>query len=170
MDLPEMPSDQLSPDLVDELDKVILEFEDLQSELTYDQAKGALQSILERLQLTPREAAGLEQEVHSLTQLMQKLDQAVVQIAVFGLVGRGKSSLLNALAGEAVFATGPTHGVTQAIQSTEWQVNQESLSDRTTIQRATLQGVDQSRIELIDTPGLDEVAGAERERLAREVA
>ncbi|MEM1280949.1 MAG: DUF697 domain-containing protein, partial [Cyanobacteria bacterium P01_H01_bin.152] len=47
---------------------------------------------------------------------------------------------------------------------------QESLSDRTTIQRATLQGVDQSRIELIDTPGLDEVAGAERERLAREVA
>ncbi|MEM9118042.1 MAG: GTP-binding protein [Cyanobacteria bacterium P01_F01_bin.56] len=170
MDLPEMPSDQLSPDLVDELDKVILEFEDLQSELTYDQAKGALQSILERLQLTPREAAGLEQEVHSLTQLMQKLEQAVVQIAVFGLVGRGKSSLLNALAGEAVFATGPTHGVTQAIQSTEWQVNQESLSDRTTIQRATLQGVDQSRIELIDTPGLDEVAGAERERLAREVA
>jgi small GTP-binding protein len=167
---PDMPDVPDANNLADELDAVIVEFEDLQSELTYDQAKGALQSILERLQLTPREAASLEQEVQTLTGLMQKLDQAVVQIAVFGLVGRGKSSLLNALAGEAIFATGPTHGVTQTIQSTEWQVSREALSDRTTINKATLQGVGQSRIELIDTPGLDEVAGDEREHLARQLA
>jgi len=93
-----------------------------------------------------------------------------VQIAVFGLVGRGKSSLLNALAGAPVFETGPTHGVTQTIQSTEWRVDEETFGDRATIYRVAMPGVGQSRIELIDTPGLDEVNGAERERLARQIA
>jgi GTP-binding protein Era len=64
---PDMPDVPDANNLADELDAVIVEFEDLQSELTYDQAKGALQSILERLQLTPREAASLEQEVQTLT-------------------------------------------------------------------------------------------------------
>lgn len=163
-----------SSDLAGELDDVILEFEDLTSDLAYDRAKGALQSMLNRLDLTPREVANLQQEMMHLDGLMQKLDRAVIQIAVFGLVGRGKSSLLNALAGEPVFETGPTHGVTQTIQKTEWTLHQESItpdqSSEQSIRRATLKGVEQSCIELIDTPGLDEVNGAEREQLARKVA
>jgi len=170
MAYPELPADDAATHLADELDAVILEFEDLQSEFTYDQAKGALQSIMERLSLTPREAADLEVEVQQLNSLRQKLDQAIVQIAVFGLVGRGKSSLLNALAGAPVFETGPTHGVTQTVQSAEWQVEKEAFGDRATIHRVALPGAGQSRIELIDTPGLDEVNGAERERLARQIA
>lgn len=170
MAYPELPADDGATNLADELDTVILEFEDLQSEFTYDQAKGALQSIIERLSLTPRESADLASEVQQLSGLIQKLDQAIVQIAVFGLVGRGKSSLLNALAGAPVFETGPTHGVTQTVQSTEWQVDTEAFGDRATIYRVALPGAGQSRIELIDTPGLDEVNGAEREQLARQLA
>ncbi|MEM6517850.1 MAG: GTP-binding protein [Cyanobacteria bacterium P01_D01_bin.71] len=168
MAFPEPPAD--AAELADELDTVVLEFEDLQAQMTYDQARGALSDILQRLQQSPRETSGLQAEVQQLEHLRQKLDQAVVQIAVFGLVGRGKSSLLNALAGTPVFETGPTHGVTQTIQSADWQIDEETVGDRANIHRATLPGTGQSRIELIDTPGLDEVNGAEREHLARQVA
>ncbi|MEN9263107.1 MAG: GTPase, partial [Gloeomargarita sp. GMQP_bins_44] len=43
----------------------------------------------------------------------QRLTQGLVQVVALGLVGRGKSSLLNALVGEPVFATGAVHGVTR---------------------------------------------------------
>lgn len=159
-----------SADLASELDQVILEFEDLQSELSYGQAQTVLQSMLDRLNLTPREAASLQSEVQNLTRLMQKLDQAVIQIAVFGLVGRGKSSLLNALAGTSVFETGPTHGVTQTVQTTQWSVDEEPVSSGQSIWRVALKGTGQSRIELIDTPGLDEVNGRDRAQLAQQIA
>lgn len=170
MDMDDVSGDMPQNDLAKDLEDVVLEFEDFQSEFAYEQAKGALESIIEQLNLTPREASELGREVHQLTGLMEKLEQAVVQIAVFGLVGRGKSSLLNALVGKPVFQTGPTHGVTQTIQATDWQVNQEAVGDRNSIWRVALQGTGRSRIELIDTPGLDEVNGEEREQLARQVA
>ena len=156
--------------LANELDQVILDFEDLQSGLAYEQAKGTLQSLIDRLDLTPREASGLQQEVQQLTVLFQKLDQAVIQIAVFGLVGRGKSSVLNALVGATIFATGPTHGVTQQVEKAPWTVNQEHFTQQQSIWRASLQGTGDSRIELVDTPGLDEVNGQAREQLAQQVA
>ena len=159
-----------SPHLADELDQVILEFSDLQSELAYSQAQGVLASMLDRLNLTPREAFGLEAEVQNLTQLRQKLDQTVIQIAVFGLVGRGKSSLLNALVGTPVFETGPTHGVTQTVQTTQWDVSEDVFNHDQTIRRVVLKGSGQSCIELVDTPGLDEVNGQERGQLAQQIA
>lgn len=163
-------SDTDTPDLASQLEQVVLEFADLQSALAYDQAKGTLQSLVDRLNLTPREASDLQQEVQYLTALRQKLEDAVIQIAVFGLVGRGKSSVLNALLGESVFATGPTHGVTQAVQTTPWTVQQEAVGADQSIWRVALQGTGQSRIELVDTPGLDEVNGQERSQLAQHVA
>lgn len=68
----------------------------------------------------------------------QRLEAGRVRVVVLGLVGRGKSSVLNALLGERVFATGAVHGVTQGAQAivTEWA------------------GVP---VEWVDTPGLDEV-------------
>lgn len=150
-----------------ELDQTIQDFEQMQAELGYQQAHSALETLVEKLDLSPRERAGLETEIHSLQSMLDKLEKQVVHIAVFGMVSRGKSSLLNALLGQSIFATGPVHGVTQQSQQASWFVDQNSGEDAI---RVSLQGVGQSRIELIDTPGIDEVDGEVRERLARQIA
>jgi len=163
-----------SPDSNDEnrsLEDAIHSFEDIQAELNYRQAQSALHELVNGLDLTPQERRGLEPEIQGLESMMHKLDQQIVHIAVFGMVGRGKSSLLNALLGEQVFETGPIHGVTRSQQTASWRLTQEAVvgSDRT-LTRLSLPGAGGSCIELIDTPGIDEVHGEEREALARQVA
>lgn len=172
--LPPEPNSDLNPvnsALTPELEEVILSFQDIQEELNYQQAQDTLRSLVTQLDLTPQERQGLEAEIQNLEQLLNKLDRQVVHIAVFGMVGRGKSSLLNALLGQEVFATGATHGVTQTIQSAQWNAQRESLqgSDQD-LWRVSLPGIGNSSIELIDTPGIDEVDGETRERLARQLA
>lgn len=176
-DFPSVPSDsspleppEADPDLAAALEAVVLDFEDLQAQLRYQEAQGALQTLVAQLQRSARETAGLTAEVQRLTSLLDKLNRAVIHIAVFGLVGRGKSSLLNGLLGAEVFATGPTHGVTQTVGQAAWDVQEETVADGQTLRRVALPGQGQSRLELIDTPGLDEVHGAARERLAQQVA
>jgi GTP-binding protein EngB required for normal cell division/uncharacterized protein (DUF697 family) len=67
----------------------------------------------------------------------QRLEAGRVRVVALGLVGRGKSSVLNALVGERVFGTGAIHGVTQGAQSFFSQA--------------------WGGVEWVDTPGLDEV-------------
>ncbi|MEP0839729.1 GTP-binding protein [Coleofasciculus sp. FACHB-64] len=154
-----------------ELDNAILSFDDIQAELNYKKAQNALRDLVDNLDLTPQERTGLESEINDLATMLEKLDRSVVQIAAFGMVGRGKSSVLNALLGQNVFETGPLHGVTRTHQGARWQLTQEneagSVSD---ILRVTLPSAGNSQIELIDTPGIDEVDGETRETLARQVA
>jgi hypothetical protein len=163
-----------TPDATDldrELDNAILSFDDIQAELNYKKAQNALRDLVDNLDLTPQERTGLESEINDLATMLEKLDQSVVQIAAFGMVGRGKSSVLNALLGQNVFETGPLHGVTRTHQGASWQLTQENEagSDRD-ILRVTLPSAGNSQIELIDTPGIDEVDGETRETLARLVA
>jgi GTPase len=154
-----------------EIDRAILSFEEIQSELNYKRAQHVLKDIVDRLDLTSQERRGLEAELGGLESMLDKLEHQVVHIAVFGMVGRGKSSILNALLGQQVFETGPVHGVTRDRQSAAWSVSQEAIagSDQD-ITRVSLPSLGGSRIELIDTPGIDEVQGEAREALAREVA
>lgn len=154
-----------------ELGQIVGDFQDVQDDLNYRRAQDALRDLVQRLNLSPRERTGLDEALNSLSGLLDKLENTVVHIAVFGLVGRGKSSLLNALLGEDIFATGPTHGVTQAVEGARWAVSREALDEDTPdLVRVSLDSVGQSRIELIDTPGLDEVAGEERAALAQRIA
>lgn len=154
-----------------ELGQIVGDFQDVQDDLNYRRAQDALRDLVQRLNLSPRERTGLDEALNSLSGLLDKLENTVVHIAVFGLVGRGKSSLLNALLGEDIFATGPTHGVTQAVEGARWAVSREALDEDTPdLVRVSLNSVGQSRIELIDTPGLDEVAGEERAALAQRIA
>mgnify|MGYP000046403436 FL=1 len=151
-----------------ELDNTILSFSDIQAELNLRHAKDALRDIVENLDLTPSERTGLEPEIGGLEKMLDKLERACVQIAVFGMVGRGKSSVLNALLGQNVFETGPTHGVTRTTTIGEWDVGEGvdgDLGDRLSPIIYRL-----SQVELIDTPGIDEVDGETREILARRVA
>ncbi len=127
-------------------------FADLQRELACRRARRAIAELVAGLDLTPRERQGLEADLRELQETLDKLERQVVQIAVLGLVGRGKSSILNALLGQAVFATGPLHGVTQQRELRTWRA-------------APVGGV-----ELVDTPGLDEVDGEARGTLAEAAA
>ncbi|MBW4584841.1 GTP-binding protein [Aetokthonos hydrillicola Thurmond2011] len=97
--------------------------------------------------------AGLvKPELEVLTATLNKLDYNVIRIAAFGLVSRGKSAVLNALLGQKILQTGPLHGVTQYPRSVSWNPGGKV------------------QVELIDTPGLDEIAGEIRGQMAREVA
>ena len=155
----------------DELDSAIWSFEEIQGELNYKQAHDALRDLVTNLDLTPQEQAGLESEIEDLAALLDKLEHTCVQIAAFGMVGRGKSSVLNALLGEPVFETGALHGVTRNSQQASWQLSQETLADSNQdIFRVALPGIGNSQIQLIDTPGIDEVDGETREALAHQVA
>ncbi|MBK1990791.1 GTP-binding protein [Sphaerospermopsis aphanizomenoides BCCUSP55] len=99
------------------------------------------------------ELAGLvKAEIETLTATLNKLDSHVVRIAAFGLVSRGKSAVLNSLLGEKILQTGPLNGVTQWPRSVRWKPGGKVL------------------VELIDTPGLDEIEGEARAQMARDVA
>lgn len=154
-----------------ELDKILLSFDAIQGELNYRQAEEALRTLVANLDLTPTEKKGLESEIEYLSAMLAKLEQSVVQIAAFGMVGRGKSSILNALLGEPVFQTGPLHGVTRTATSQHWRLSQENLAESDQeIQKLSIPGLGESSVELIDTPGIDEVDGETREALARDIA
>lgn len=156
-------------DLEQELDKTLLSFADIQAELNLRHAKDALQEIVFHLDLTPTEREGLEPAIGGLQQMLDKLERTCVQIAVFGMVGRGKSSLLNALLGQPIFETGPLHGVTRETTIGQWDVI-KNTEDSGSENRQSPVIYRLSQVELIDTPGIDEVDGETRELLARQVA
>lgn len=107
--------------------------------------------------------AELQNELDLLTASLNKLDQGVIRIAAFGLVSRGKSAILNALVGEKVFQTGPLHGVTQWPRSVRWSPAAGTIASSDSAPGSKVQ------VELIDTPGLDEVDGQVRAQMAREI-
>jgi GTPase SAR1 family protein len=75
------------------------------------------------------------------------------------------------LLGETIFQTGALHGVTRDSQQANWQLSQEAVGDSDLdILKVALPSVGNSQIQLIDTPGIDEVDGETREALAHQVA
>lgn len=157
-----------------ELVQTKFSFEEIIAELNYRQAQNSLRDLISNLDLTTEEQTGLESEIELLTQMLDKLEHSVVQIAAFGMVGRGKSSVLNALVGREIFPTGALHGVTRAINQTNWELVpeliQDSSEEMTELQRLTITGEQGQQIQLIDTPGIDEVNGEAREALACDLA
>ncbi len=105
-----------------DLDEALISFDEIQEQLNYQQAQDSLRNLVNHLDLAPQEQIGLESELNNLAEMLEKLEQSLVQIAAFGMVGRGKSSVLNALLGEDIFKTGPLHGVTQTIDTASWKL------------------------------------------------
>lgn len=100
-----------------------------------------------------RDPGLVKPEIEILNAALNKLDSNVIRIATFGLVSRGKSAVLNTLLGEKILQTGPLHGVTQYPRSIRWTPSDKGI-----------------QVELIDTPGLDEIEGQMRAQMARDVA
>jgi small GTP-binding protein len=94
----------------------------------------------------------LAHDYEAVQAMLEKLQHGHLHIAVFGRVSTGKSSLLNALIGEQKFAISPLHGETRKTTMEQWSE------------------VAAAGVYLIDTPGLDEAGGEDREAMAKEVA
>ena len=94
----------------------------------------------------------LAHDYEAVQAMLDKLEHGHLHLSAFGRVSTGKSSLLNALIGEERFSVSPLHGETRQSSMQPW--NQ----------------VEAGGVFLIDTPGLDEAGGENREALAREVA
>ena len=107
----------------------------------------ALRKLSEDARLRPQERASIEKEMQDIEEFTAKLENGRVEIAAFGEVGSGKSALLNALAGEQVFAVSAEHGSTDKVSKA---------------------GFKNTRLILVDTPGINEAAGELRGKLAEE--
>ncbi|MET0935821.1 MAG: GTP-binding protein [Luteibacter sp.] len=84
--------------------------------------------------------------------MLDRLEREELHVAVFGRVSAGKSALGNALLGRDAFAVGVLHGTT------------------TEADAARLDEASSAGLVLIDTPGINELGGEAREKLAFDVA
>ena len=115
-------------------------------------AKESLTQLLDDGRVPENVRTVLRKEYSQLRSMLEKLEKGHLHIAVFGRVSVGKSSVLNALLGKDVFSVSVLHGETKTEGKAEWQE------------------VDAGGVYLIDTPGINEIGGEERELLAHEVA
>ena len=97
------------------------------------EANRNLRDLLEDTQIPTSVRAELQAEFDEIERLAEKLRREEIHVAVFGRVGTGKSSLLNALIGESLFSASPLHGETSSTHQAHWQA------------------VEHGRVELIDT-------------------
>ncbi|HSQ08337.1 MAG TPA: GTP-binding protein, partial [Chromatiaceae bacterium] len=117
-----------------------------------DLARESLRDLVQDPRVPPEVRAALAEDYAEVEAMLEKLDQGHIHVAAFGRVSVGKSATLNALLGGRHFSTSPLHGETKTSQMGRWAE------------------FDAGGIFLIDTPGLNEVEGEERERLAHQVA
>ncbi len=120
------------------------------SELTREQREYEVDENLnavDDLQAELDVESALRRELDPLAQkITEKRESQQLEIVAFGAISSGKSSLLNALAGNDVFQTDLKGGTTAQRNEIPWP------------------GID--RVMLVDTPGLGEVDGAARGALS----
>lgn len=114
-------------------------------------ARESLRDLVNDDRLPDGVRESLAQDYRAVQDMLDKLEHGHIHLSVFGRVSTGKSSLLNALIGEEAFAVSPLHGETRHSAMQAWNE------------------VESGGVFLIDTPGLDEAGGEDRELLAKEV-
>tara|TARA_Y100001968_G_scaffold41618_1_gene31710 strand:+ start:760 stop:2085 length:1326 start_codon:yes stop_codon:yes gene_type:complete len=103
----------------------------------------------ENLNLTSYERTKFAKILNQLDLKTRQLETKELQISVYGRVGVGKSSLLNALIEKQVFPTDIINGNTKTIKSYKWCRKFKSLN----------------KVELIDSPGIDEINNIDKEEI-----
>lgn len=116
------------------------------------QAAGSLRALLADRSIPADVRDALAADYAQVEAMLDKIEHGHLHLAVFGRVSVGKSAVLNALLGREAFEVGVLHGTTAHAAGQPWRETQD-------------QGV-----HLIDTPGINELSGEEREKLAFDVA
>lgn len=115
-------------------------------------ARESLRELIDDERLPAGVRESLAHDYDAVQSMFDKLEHGHLHLSAFGRVSTGKSSLLNALIGEERFSVSPLHGETKHSQLEAWNE------------------LDAGGVFLLDTPGLDEAGGEDRESLAKEVA
>lgn len=115
-------------------------------------ARESLRELVNDARLPEGVRESLAHDYAAVQAMLDKIEHGHLHISAFGRVSTGKSSLLNALIGKEKFSVSPLHGETRHSSMQSWHE------------------LEAGGVFLIDTPGLDEAGGEEREALAREVA
>jgi GTPase len=115
-------------------------------------ARESLRELVNDQRLPASVRDSLAQDYAAVQSMLEKLEHGHVHLAAIGRVSTGKSSLLNALIGAELFAVSPLHGETRQSSMEAWRE------------------IEAGGVYLLDTPGLDEAGGEDREALAVEVA
>ncbi|OZB58433.1 MAG: GTP-binding protein HSR1 [Lysobacterales bacterium 14-68-21] len=112
----------------------------------------SLRHLLDDPQIPPSVREAMAADFARVEAMLKRLEHGELHVAVFGRVSAGKSALGNALLGREAFAVGVLHGTT------------------TEAAQAPLDEAAADGLVLVDTPGINELDGEARERLAFEVA
>ena len=129
-------------------------------ESDYEAAMASIRRAIDQFRgCTPEERESLQRDLDQLHAMAEKLAAGKVEIAVFGEISTGKSALINALVGEAVTEVSVRGGWTKDV----WHVGWNGAG-------YVVPGLAESQVVLIDTPGLNEVDGAQRAAMAHEAA
>jgi small GTP-binding protein len=115
-------------------------------------ARESLRELVDDKRLPAGVRESLAHDYEAVQAMLDKIEHGHLHLSVFGRVSTGKSSLLNALIGEERFSVSPVHGETRFSTMEAWDEKEVG------------------GVYLIDTPGLDEAGGEDREALAKEVA
>ena len=115
-------------------------------------ARESLRDLIYDARLPDGVRESLAHDYDAVQSMLDKLEHGHLHLSAFGRVSTGKSSLLNALIGEERFSVSPVHGETKHSEIQAWNE------------------LEAGGVFLIDTPGLDEAGGEDRESLAKEVA
>ncbi|MEL7497842.1 MAG: GTP-binding protein [Planctomycetota bacterium] len=130
------------------------------SQDSYTDAVKAVEKTLADLRGCPEsERNKLKQDISQLSEMYEKVTTGRIEIVIFGEISTGKSALINAMIGRHVADVDVQGGWTKQVWGTAW----DGAGYR-------LPGLDSSEIILVDTPGINEVGGADRAELAEVTA